>query len=205
MPAKNNKKTNKSVQKHKDVNAPPSTEQPKELPVQLPAYQPIDFSAPPAHLEVLHKKMRALKKKLRRIEEAEKQEVGKRNKEQERLIAEKGTLTRALRDFEEIEKSLQKLDLTVPLRLVRFFFKYFFYIFFLFIFFCNQWVGIFFAAAATGDSALNDLCTILLPPQNPPPSHSPLRELEHACQVAEHFLEGASAELFNDGTPVTCK
>ena len=38
----------------------------------LPDYKPIDFSAPPRHTELINKKIRGAKKKLRKINDVEK-------------------------------------------------------------------------------------------------------------------------------------
>ena len=88
---------------------------------QLPDYVPIDFSEPPKHLEVINKKMRAIKKKLRKISEAEAAIAAGSKKvtsEQRSSLLTKDALERNLRDLEEIKSSVDEVDFSAQLRLV---------------------------------------------------------------------------------------
>lgn len=107
-------------------NANPQEQQALEAHQLLPDYQPIDFFATPQHLELLNKKIRNTKKRLRKIAEVEQAvKEGKKKKitkEQEDALSNKQFLERNLADFEELKASMEKLDLSIQLRLVGFFY-----------------------------------------------------------------------------------
>lgn len=150
----------------------------------LPPYQPIDFSTPPAHLEVVNKKIRALRKKLRKIyeiEQAVKDGSKKITKEQQNSLSNKQALERNLQDFEEIKTSMEQIDYAPQVKML---------------------LGIFFAAAATQSEALINLSTLLLPPSQPHAGYNPLQELQHACDIAEQFLSASKEQIF-DNPPTT--
>ena len=93
-------------------------------PVAVPsAYVPFNFDEPPKHLELIAKKSRALKKKLRKIAEVE-QAVSQGSKkvsdDQRASLLTKDSLERNLRELEEIKASVEEWDFTGQLRLVRF-------------------------------------------------------------------------------------
>ena len=58
-------------------------------------------------------------------------------------------------------------------------------------------LGVFFAAQYTASEPLNQLSALLLPPGDPPRGYNPQKELQHACSVAEQFLAGGDATIFD--------
>ena len=123
--ANNTKKKSTRSQSKKPTPKPLSKEtspSQEELARQLlPPYVPIDFSVPPVHLELVNKKIRALKKKLRKIYDIEqtlKDGSKKITKEQQDSLINKQALERNLADFEEIRESVEQIDLSAQLRLV---------------------------------------------------------------------------------------
>lgn len=185
MPNKKSTRKKTKTDVEKGVKSKAAEPAPTEAQTLLPDYVPIDFSAPPQHMEVIHKKIRGVKKKLRKITEIEQAMAeGKKKKitkEQEDALANKIILERNLADFEEIRSSLENLDLSKDIRLL---------------------LSVFFAAASTSSDSLIGLSANLLPPSEPPAAYNPLKELQHACNVAEKFLQGKPVELFHD-PPVT--
>lgn len=127
----------KSNEQTGNKNANKQEQQALEAHQLLPDYQPLDLSAVPQHMEILNKKIRNTKKRLRKIAEVEQAvKDGKKKKitkEQEEALANKQFLERNLADFEEIKTSMEKLDLSIQLRLVSLLFC-FFYFFYLFVF-----------------------------------------------------------------------
>lgn len=81
-------------------------------------FGPLEFSNDPAHFELLNKKLRALKKKLRKITELEGKDPTKLNPDQINTISSKPQVVANLKEIEEIKKSVSNLDLTKELRLV---------------------------------------------------------------------------------------
>jgi hypothetical protein len=84
--------------------------------------QPFEFSNDPEHFDLINRKIRALRKKLRKISESEeKSKEGKKlNQDQINSINSKPQLVQNLREIEEIKKSVSTLDLTKELRLVSY-------------------------------------------------------------------------------------
>lgn len=180
----NRSQSKKTTVKKQEMESTLTSEQVAQAQQLLPPYQPIDFSTPPSHLEVINKKIRALKKKLRKLYDIEKAlETGSKKvtKEQQDSLSNKLLLERTLADFEEIKASLSTIDISAQLRLL---------------------LGVFFAAQSTSSESLISFSTLLLPPSSSSPDFSPHQELQHACEVANQFLSNSTEQIF-DNPPVT--
>jgi len=149
----------------------------------------LDMNATPEHMQVLVKKIRAVKKKLRKIYDAEAaRDAGKKlNSEQERLLAEKVYYERTLKDYEDIRASVKSIDLTAQIQLL---------------------LGVFWTCASNPSSErMRWLSACLLPPQETAAGFNPLQELQEASKIAKRFLEGSNEVVFSEpqATYLECK
>mmetsp|Transcript_45672 Transcript_45672/g.69838 ORF Transcript_45672/g.69838 Transcript_45672/m.69838 type:complete len:130 (+) Transcript_45672:55-444(+) len=121
MPNKKSRKNTSTTQNKKSVEVVDNTKE-TDAHHLLPDYKPIDFSAPQPHLDLINKKIRGTRKKLRKINDVEKALANGKTKnitkEQQDVLANKASVERSLAEYEEIRKSVEKVDISAQLRLL---------------------------------------------------------------------------------------